>query len=317
MAWRPFTRANLGWFIALCAALASRSAQARQRRRVSAGGVFDPRPDRRGSKPLHAVHRDLRAGRDGGSLQLAAAARAPLLVYFGFRVCARDSSPSACTTPWSWRSASRCCSTQFRLHYFGFFGSRDGRSAARRRAAGAPRLASRLTFVADVRRHRRSPTSPRSANVCSSSTRRAPTPNTRAASPSSSSSQTLCAEDPGVVLASADDGSAILFHSECSVIANNFILREPDKAHIDEIDRLCAYRPAEIRSQRPDVKYLFVRARISACSTATRRARRQEARSPAALHRRDAAARAITLIKTVRRLSGENGTRTASLRAPL
>ena len=69
----------------------------------------------------------------------------------------------------------------------------------------------------------------------------------------------LCARDPGVVLASPDDGSAILFHSECSVIANNFILRAPDKAHIDEVHRLMQLTPAEIRAERPDIKYVFVR----------------------------------------------------------
>jgi len=71
----------------------------------------------------------------------------------------------------------------------------------------------------------------------------------------------LCAQDPGVVLAPADDGSAILFHSECSVIANNFILRDADKIHIDEIRRLMSSSPAEIRAERPDIKYVFVRLR--------------------------------------------------------
>jgi len=69
----------------------------------------------------------------------------------------------------------------------------------------------------------------------------------------------LCAADPGVVLAGADDGSAIVFHSDCSVIANNFILRQADKALIAEIDRLMHLSPAELREARPDVKYLFVR----------------------------------------------------------
>lgn len=71
----------------------------------------------------------------------------------------------------------------------------------------------------------------------------------------------LCAADPGVVLASSDDGSPIVFHSDCSVIANNFILRSEDKAHIDEVYRLMRLAPSEIRAQRPDVKYMFVRAR--------------------------------------------------------
>jgi hypothetical protein len=71
----------------------------------------------------------------------------------------------------------------------------------------------------------------------------------------------LCAKDPGVVLASSDDGNAILFHSQCSVIANNFILREADKEHIDEVKRLMSLSPAEIHRERPDIKYLFVRAK--------------------------------------------------------
>jgi hypothetical protein len=71
----------------------------------------------------------------------------------------------------------------------------------------------------------------------------------------------LCAEDPGVVLANSNDGSAVLFHTECSVIANNFILRPPDEAHIGEIVRLFRLPPEEIVKQRPDVKYFLVRAR--------------------------------------------------------
>jgi hypothetical protein len=71
----------------------------------------------------------------------------------------------------------------------------------------------------------------------------------------------LCSKDPGTVLASTDDGSPILFHSECSVIANNFILRADDAAHIDEVNRLMLLPPEQIRAQRPDIKYLLVRAR--------------------------------------------------------
>ena len=73
--------------------------------------------------------------------------------------------------------------------------------------------------------------------------------------------QEQCAADPGVVLATSDDGNPILFHSDCSVIANNFILRPEDGAHIAEIARLLELSPAEIVAQRPDIKYLFVRTR--------------------------------------------------------
>jgi hypothetical protein len=70
-----------------------------------------------------------------------------------------------------------------------------------------------------------------------------------------------CAADPGVVLAKTDDGNGVLFHSDCSIIANNFILRPEDARHIDEVGRLMQLSPAEIRQQRPDVKYLLVRVR--------------------------------------------------------
>ena len=70
-----------------------------------------------------------------------------------------------------------------------------------------------------------------------------------------------CAADPGVVLASTDDGNGVLFHSECSVIANNFILSPEDARHIDEVRRLMQLDPAEIRQQRPDVKYVLLHVR--------------------------------------------------------
>ena len=71
--------------------------------------------------------------------------------------------------------------------------------------------------------------------------------------------QRQCAQDPGIVLASTDDGNGVLYHSDCSVIANNFVLRPEDARHIDEITRLMQLDPAEIRRQRPDIKYLLLR----------------------------------------------------------
>jgi hypothetical protein len=70
----------------------------------------------------------------------------------------------------------------------------------------------------------------------------------------------LCADDPGVVLANSNDGSPILFHSDCGVIANNFILRSEDERHINEVGRLMRLDPAQIGTERPDIKYVFVRA---------------------------------------------------------
>lgn len=71
----------------------------------------------------------------------------------------------------------------------------------------------------------------------------------------------LCEEDPGVVLASSDDGNALLYHTGCSVIANNFILRRADGEHINEIIRLFQLPPEEIIKQRPDIKYMLLRVR--------------------------------------------------------
>lgn len=68
----------------------------------------------------------------------------------------------------------------------------------------------------------------------------------------------LCTKDPGVVLANSDDGNAILFHTECSVIANNFILSNQDREKLNEVARLMRSDPAYIRAS--GIKYLLVRA---------------------------------------------------------
>ena len=69
----------------------------------------------------------------------------------------------------------------------------------------------------------------------------------------------VCAEDPGLVLASNDDGNPILFHSDCSVIANNFILGAEDDAKFAEIARLMRADLATLRSAEPAIKYALIR----------------------------------------------------------
>jgi hypothetical protein len=70
-----------------------------------------------------------------------------------------------------------------------------------------------------------------------------------------------CAADPGVVLASSDDGNAVLFHTDCSVLANNFILRPEDDAKIRAVGALLmSATPQEIRDKRPDIDYILLRA---------------------------------------------------------
>lgn len=70
-----------------------------------------------------------------------------------------------------------------------------------------------------------------------------------------------CAEDPGVVLTGNDNGNAVLFHTDCGVIANNFILRPEDDFKIREVNALLlGATPQEIRANRPDIDYLLIRA---------------------------------------------------------
>lgn len=71
----------------------------------------------------------------------------------------------------------------------------------------------------------------------------------------------LCAEHPGTVLANSNDGNAILYHTECSVIANNFIMRPEDERKLNEIVELMQSTPEAIRQHEPPIDYLFLRVR--------------------------------------------------------
>jgi hypothetical protein len=68
-----------------------------------------------------------------------------------------------------------------------------------------------------------------------------------------------CRRDPGVVLADSDDGHYIRYHTDCSVIANNFVITRQHEEKLQELDRLMALAPAELVSARPDLDYVFVR----------------------------------------------------------
>lgn len=68
-----------------------------------------------------------------------------------------------------------------------------------------------------------------------------------------------CKRDPGVVLASSDDGNFVLFHSDCSVVANNFIMRDSDARKIAAIERLFTSSPAAIRNDPLMIRYVLVR----------------------------------------------------------
>ncbi|MDY6947978.1 MAG: hypothetical protein SXG53_19900 [Pseudomonadota bacterium] len=69
-----------------------------------------------------------------------------------------------------------------------------------------------------------------------------------------------CAEDPGVVLADTNAGHYIRYFTDCSVIANNFLLTNQQFAKADEVYRLFSLPPEELPKQAPFVKYVLTRA---------------------------------------------------------
>ncbi|MEM7430730.1 MAG: hypothetical protein AAF351_02205 [Pseudomonadota bacterium] len=68
-----------------------------------------------------------------------------------------------------------------------------------------------------------------------------------------------CEADPGLVLANANDGNYILFHTECSLISNNFRVNAADEKKINEIAAMMKLPPADLRKYQPSVKYLLLR----------------------------------------------------------
>lgn len=68
-----------------------------------------------------------------------------------------------------------------------------------------------------------------------------------------------CAKDPGVVLADNNAGHYIRYFTNCSVIANNFLLTEQQFSKIAEMKRLFSLSPRELPSHAPWVKYVLAR----------------------------------------------------------
>ncbi|MGB5579794.1 MAG: hypothetical protein WBM68_04465 [Woeseia sp.] len=66
-----------------------------------------------------------------------------------------------------------------------------------------------------------------------------------------------CKQKPGVVAAASQFGHYIRFHSDCSVIANNFLLTPLHFAKVAEVNSLFHMTPQELRAARPDVRYVL------------------------------------------------------------
>jgi len=71
--------------------------------------------------------------------------------------------------------------------------------------------------------------------------------------------QRVCAEDPGVVLADTNAGHYIRYYTNCSVIANNFLLTEQQFRKADEAEHLLGLPASEMPAAAPYVKYVLVR----------------------------------------------------------
>jgi len=68
-----------------------------------------------------------------------------------------------------------------------------------------------------------------------------------------------CKQEPGVILAHENDGNYLLFHTECSVISNNFMLTQKDERKIEQIGAMMRLSPDALREYQPNVNYLLLR----------------------------------------------------------
>jgi hypothetical protein len=306
MAWRPFTRANIVWFAGLCAALLIPLSTQFVGGAGFLTGDFSILEQIVEVQSPYKLFTQVWGPVETASWYSWLLLLAPLLLlYHGFRAY-REGQAERLYYSVLVSFGLVLLLSQFRLHYFGLVGLVTATlllvDQLRAQRGWHRGLTFVLTFAAIVFAYQ--PALRERLFIVY-----APAADTEYASafPMFLRLRQLCAQDPGVVLASADDGSAILFHSECSVIANNFILRPQDKAHIDEIRRLMRLAPAEIRKERPDVKYLLVRVRdfsVLSGNEALLVADNQVAKQ---LFIDETPPPGFTLIQTVRRQIGENG----------
>jgi hypothetical protein len=69
--------------------------------------------------------------------------------------------------------------------------------------------------------------------------------------------QVACAEQPGTVAAAAQFGHYIRFHTNCGVIANNFLLTEQHFNKVRLANSLFQLSVNDLRAQQPQVRYVF------------------------------------------------------------
>ena len=72
-----------------------------------------------------------------------------------------------------------------------------------------------------------------------------------------------CAQRPGIVLGDIDTGHWVRYHSQCSVIADVFLLTPQHAAKVLENARLLAMSPAELLTAKPEVRYVFAHHNVA------------------------------------------------------
>lgn len=68
-----------------------------------------------------------------------------------------------------------------------------------------------------------------------------------------------CQQQPGIVLATADDGHYITYHTRCDVIADNFLMTPQHESKLHEVELLMGKTPGEILEQPQPFRYVYVR----------------------------------------------------------
>jgi hypothetical protein len=69
----------------------------------------------------------------------------------------------------------------------------------------------------------------------------------------------VCAQHPGVVLAGYTEGHYITYHTDCSVIADGFILTRQHQQKVIQVRELLESSVSDVLRKAPFVRYIYVR----------------------------------------------------------
>lgn len=72
-----------------------------------------------------------------------------------------------------------------------------------------------------------------------------------------------CRRQPGIVLAANNDGHYIRYHTDCSVIADNFMLTPGHVGKLSEMEQLLALTPHALLEVELPIRYVYVRSNLN------------------------------------------------------